>query len=155
MCSGALAVSADCQSHEDGELKWCYYLFIMWGNSWLYWAIAQKKEKCEKKERTRRKDKKAGRKVERDIQETWARTAVVVADDDDVAHFEVVHRVLDAGQAVQVPVADQVADVAVHKDVSRRLVEDQVGLRARTRYKGGISLTFLDCKATCCHCRNR
>ncbi len=52
------------------------------------------------------------------------RTAVVVADDDDVAHFEVVHTIVNAGQAIEVAVVHQRANVAVHKYLPDGLVED-------------------------------
>jgi hypothetical protein len=57
-------------------------------------------------------------------------TAVVVTDHDYMAHFEVHHRVLQARHGIQVSAADERANVAVHKDIPWRLVEDEVWLHA-------------------------
>ena len=57
-------------------------------------------------------------------------TAVVVAADEDVFHLEVIHGVLQAGHAVQVLVAHQVAHIALHKHLPRCHVEQLSRLHA-------------------------
>ena len=57
--------------------------------------------------------------------------AAVVADDQDVLHLELVDRVLDHAQAVQVAVRHHVGDVAVHEHLARRHADDLVGGHAR------------------------
>ncbi len=66
------------------------------------------------------------------FQITHMRTAVVVTTDEDVFDLEVVHSVLQAGHAVQVLVAHQVAHIALHKHLSRSHVEQLRWLHAFT-----------------------
>jgi hypothetical protein len=46
-------------------------------------------------------------------------SAPVVAADDDVLHFEYIHRILKNREAVQVGVNNHVGHVSVHKELAR------------------------------------
>ena len=59
--------------------------------------------------------------------------AAVMADDQDVLDLELVHRVLDDAQAVQVGMHHHVGDVAVDEYLARRHADDLVGRHARIR----------------------
>ncbi len=64
------------------------------------------------------------------------RTAVVVADHQDVLDLEVVHAVLQARHAVGVLVRGQVADVALHEHLAQAQAQHRVGLPGRERTQG-------------------
>src|SRR5690606_18849676 len=53
--------------------------------------------------------------------------ATVVADDQDVLHLQDIHRVLEHGKDIEVRLRDDVADVAVDENLSRRQAGDLVG----------------------------
>lgn len=59
--------------------------------------------------------------------------AAVVAADDDVLHLEDIDRILQDGQHIEIRFRDDVGDVAMHENLSRRQTGDLVGGHATVR----------------------
>ena len=54
-------------------------------------------------------------------------TATIVAADNDMLHLQHLHGILNNGEAVGIVVDDNVGNIAVEKELSRREVEDLTG----------------------------
>ena len=59
--------------------------------------------------------------------------AAIVPADDDVAHAQYFHRVLDDRQAIQVAVHHDVGDVAMHEDLTGHQSQDLIRRHATVR----------------------